>query len=140
MEAYEIKEIYGDGYERWAEIKLEGAKESLYVHFIEYDEYLENTDIPIKKKKGDILKCTIKIGLVTEYKVLSSGASGFIQSIDKSSNVTAIGIVTEVEDTDSLLCSIKGLGENIAIEFEDDIVINVGATIEMNGSLELEIE
>lgn len=140
MEIYEIKGIYGDGYERWAEIKLEYDRESIYVHFIEYDEYLENTDVPIKREKGDILKGTIKIGLVTEYKVLNSNASGFVQSIDNSSNITAIGIVNEVEDNDSLLCSINGLGENIAVEFEDDVAINVGTIIEMNGSLELEIE
>ena len=41
MKSYEIEEIYGDGYERWAKIKMDSSLEGVYAHFIEYDEYLE---------------------------------------------------------------------------------------------------
>ena len=49
MKSYEIEEIYGDGYERWARIKLESSNERVYVHFIEYDEYLDIIDSLLKK-------------------------------------------------------------------------------------------
>jgi hypothetical protein len=140
MKSYTIEEIYGDGYERWARIKLESSNERVYVHFIEYDEYLENTSIPVKRKKDDILNGNIKIDLVTEFRVVNDGRAGFSQSINNSSDITAIGKVKEIEDSNIIICSITGLGDEIIVEFENEIVTEVNTTIEVNGSLELEIE
>ena len=140
MESYEIEEIYGDGYERWARIKMDSYHRGVYVHFIEYDEYLENTSIPVKRKKGDTLNGNIKIDLVTEYKVINDDRNGFIQSINNSSNIIAIGTVKEIEDSDIIICRINGLCDDTVVEFENDVEIEGGTTIEVNGSLELEIE
>ena len=38
------------------------------------------------------------------------------------------------------MCSIQGLGDDIIIEFEDDVEIEIGAKIEIKGSLELELD
>lgn len=140
MKSYEIEEIYGDGYERWAKIKMNSSLEGIYVHFIEYDEYLENTNVPIKRKKGDTVNGILKIGLVTKFKVTDENRKGYNQSINNSSNITAIAIVKEIDDSDIIVCRIEGLGEDIVVEFEDDIEIEVNITIEVNGSLELAIE
>ena len=121
MYSFEIEEIYGDGYERWAKVKNYVSEEMSYVHFIEYDEYLENDRTSIKRKKGDILNGNLKIDLVTQYKVVSDDKVGFIQPINKSSNIIAIGIVKEIEDSDIIICSIRGLGDDIVVEFENDI-------------------
>ncbi len=140
MKSYEIEEIYGDGYERWARIKVNSSLEGVYVHFIEYDEYLENTNIPIKRKKGDTINGSLKIDLVTEFKVIDEYRNGFIQSINNSSNITAIATVKKIDDSDIIVCRIKDLGDDIVVEFEDDVEIEVDTTIEVNGSFELEIE
>lgn len=140
MKSYKIEEIYGDGYERWAKIKMDSSLEGVYVHFIEYDEYLENTNVPIKRKKGDTIKGILKIGLVTEFKVIYEDRKGFNQAIDKSSNITAIATVNGIDDSDIIVCRIEDLGDDVVVEFEDDVEIEVYTTIEVNGSLELEIE
>ncbi|MGL5152050.1 MAG: hypothetical protein ACRC7N_15950 [Clostridium sp.] len=140
MKSYEIEEIYGDGYERWAKIKIDSSLEGVYVHFIEYDEYLENTNVPIKRKKGDTVNGILKIGLVTKFKVTDENRKGYNQSINNSSNITAIATVKEIDDSDIIVCRIEDLGEGIVVEFEDDVEIEVNTTIEVNGSLELEIE
>ena len=88
MNKYRIEEIYGDGYERWAKVKRDDNRE-VYIYFIEYDEYLLNNDNSVKRKKGDIIIGNLKIALVTEYKIISNKESGYIQNIDKSSNITA---------------------------------------------------
>ncbi len=51
-----------------------------------------------------------------------------IQSINRSSNITAIATVKEIDDSD------------ILVEFDDYVEIEVNIIIEVNGSLELEIE
>lgn len=140
MKSYEIEEIYGDGYERWAKIKMNRSLEGVYVHFIEYDEYLENTNVPIKRKKGDTVNGILKIGLVTEFKVIDENRKGYNQCINNSSNITAIATVKERDDSDIIVCRIEDLGDDIVVEFEDDVEIEVDTTIEVNGSLELEIK
>ena len=93
MQSYEIEEIYGDGYERWAKIKMDNSFERVYVHFVEYDEYLENTNVPIKRKKGDSINGILKVGLVTKFKVMDEDRKGYNQFINNSSNITAIATV-----------------------------------------------
>lgn len=140
MNSFRIEEIYGSGYERWAKVTACSLNVENLVHFLEYDEYLENGDITHKRKKGDIINGTIKIDLVTQYKIIDNAKSGFVQSINKSSSITAIGKIKEIEDSDTLICSINKLGEDIIVEFENDIDIKVGENIEIYGSLELDIE
>ena len=56
MKKYIINEIHSDGYERFATIEEIGQGVKINVHFLEYDEYLENGEESRKKKKGDILE------------------------------------------------------------------------------------
>ncbi|AWI06701.1 hypothetical protein [Clostridium drakei] len=57
------------------------------------------------EKRGDAINGILKIGLVTEFKVIYEDRKGFNQSIDKSSNITAI--VKEIDDSDIIMCRIK---------------------------------
>ena len=140
MKSYEIEEIYGEGYERWAKIKMDSNLKGVYVHFIEYDEYLENTNIPIKRKKSDTVNGILKIGLVTDFKIINEHRKGYNQPIKNSSYITAIATVKEICDSDTIACGLEYLGNDIVVEFEDDVEIEVNTTIELNGSLELDIE
>lgn len=140
MNSFRLEEIHGNGYERWAKVTSWSSNVENLVHFFEYDEYLENGDTTSKRRKGDIIKGTLKIDLVSKYKLVDDINSGFVQSIDNSSNISAIGKIKEIEDSDILICSINNLGEDIIVEFENDINIKAGENIEINGSLELEIE
>ena len=93
MKSFKIKELYGDGYERWSKVEGSVSKELICVHFIEYDEYLENSSDSKKRRKDDIINGKLKIELVTQYKFENSDKYGFVQPINKSSHIIAIGIV-----------------------------------------------
>ncbi|NOW04327.1 hypothetical protein [Clostridium beijerinckii] len=140
MNSFRIQWIHGNEYERWAKIIECSSNVESLVHFLEYDEYLENGDTTSKRKKGDIIKGTIKIDLVTKYRAVHDSKNEFVQSIDNSSNIIAIVKVKAIIDSDALICSINKLGEDIIVEFENNININVGENIMICGSLELDIE
>lgn len=55
MQKYVIKEIYTDGYERFAIIEEIERDIKLNVNFYQYDEYLENGE-ESKKEKGRYTK------------------------------------------------------------------------------------
>ena len=140
MQNYKIIKIYGEGYERWVKVKEVNKLIEYYVHFIEYDEYLNESDFSKKRKIGDILKGIIKIDLVSNYTIVSKEKTGFFQLIKNSSNITAIAKVKKIESKDSLICYIETLSEEIVVEFEKDIKVNENVVIEITGSLEIEIE
>lgn len=137
---YKIEEIYGDGYERWAKIEISNSKRKIWVHFVEYDEYLDSDNYLSKRKKGDILSGQIKISLVDSYEDKNKDEQGFFQPINKSSTVIAIGKVVESNGTDIVVCKIDGLGDNIIIEFEYDLVIEINTNIKVQGALEIELK
>ena len=139
MDSFKINKIYSDGYERWVQAKDCTSTNNYWFHFIQYDEYLENNEISEKLKIGDIIKGTLKIDLVTKYEIVTTN-SQFIQSIDRSSNITAIGQVKKIVDTNILILSVNNLNKNILVEFERDAIVNVGEIIKINGSLEFEVD
>lgn len=62
MKKYEIKELRADGFERVAFVREMGKDIQMCVHFIEYDEYIENGEVSRKRKKGDLLEGKIRRG------------------------------------------------------------------------------
>lgn len=141
INSFEIKKICAAGYERWVKVNRYSSNIMYWVHFIEYDEYLEDKAVTNKINIGDTIKGSIIIDLVTKYEILKGDSiCGFVQSIDKSSSITAIGIVKNIEDSYTIVCSIDNLGEDTIIEFEDSINVKIGEIIEVEGSLELERE
>ena len=62
---YFINKISADGYERVAEIETpNGVK--LTGRFLEHTEYLNKDEKSKIRKQGDVLKCSLLIGLVTK--------------------------------------------------------------------------
>lgn len=53
MKRYIINDVITDGYERFAVIHDSVGDIELNVHFLEYDEFLENNEESSRKKKGD---------------------------------------------------------------------------------------
>lgn len=52
MRKYVINEISSDGYERFAVIQVSRQDVKLNVHFLEHDEFLENSEESSKKKRA----------------------------------------------------------------------------------------
>lgn len=136
MQKYVIKEIYSDGYERFALIEGIEQDVKLNVHFLEYDEYLEHGEESRKKKKGDMLEGDISIELVTvNYKVEKDLFHH--QEIQKSSHIEAIVEVTQIIDEYSLYAMSSIINDNVLIEYESVVDYKVGDRVFIIGSLKL---
>lgn len=69
MDNYKIAWIKGNGYERFASVISQNTQNQICVHFIEYDEYLENGEKVKKRNEGDYIKGNLKIDLVDKVEV-----------------------------------------------------------------------
>ena len=136
MKKYIINEIYSDGYERFAMIEEIGKDVKINVHFLEYDEYLENSEESQKKKKGDILEGDISIELVTFSQKADKDLIHH-QEIQKSPYVEAIIKVVQIIDEYSLYALSSISGNNVLIEFENAVSYKAGERVLVVGSLEL---
>lgn len=136
MKKYVINEIYSDGYERFAIIEEIGKNEKINVHFLEYDEYLENSEQSQKKKKGNVVEGNISIELVTFSQKIDADISHY-QEIQKSPHIKAIVEVIQIIDEYSIYAHSSILDDNILIEFENAVSYKVGERVLIIGSLEL---
>ncbi|MHC5215110.1 hypothetical protein ACYSNR_00475 [Enterococcus sp. LJL128] len=138
MKNHKVLSIRADGYERWIHLINDNLEKEIVAHFIEYEEYLE-TDMESQRYIGDELIGELKINLVTNYERVIEKQSSFVQTIEDSSSITTIAKVEKVLDEDSLLCSVQGLSDELTIDFENDVSIDVGTFIKVEGALEIEI-
>lgn len=136
MKRYIINEIYSDGYERFAMIEEVGKDVKINVHFLEYDEYLENSEESQKKKKGDILEGDISIKLVAFSQKVDKDLIHH-QEIQKSPHIEAIIEVVQIIDEYSVYALSSILDDNVLIEFENAVSYKVGERVLVIGSLEL---
>ena len=136
MEKFIIDDIFADGYERFAIVEGIEHNIKLNVHFLEYDEYLENSEESRKKKKGDILEGCISIGLVTVSERVDKELI-YHQEIPKSSHIEAIVEVVQIINKYSMYAFSSILDENILIKFENVVEYKVGDRILIIGSLEM---
>lgn len=139
MTKYEIKELHADGYERFAFVREMGKNIQMCVHFIEYDEYIENDEVPRKRKKGDLLEGNISIELVTHSRKVDGELSHY-QDIQGSPHIKAIVEVTQVKDVDSFYARSSLSEDDILVEFENAVNYRAGEKVFVMGSLELILE
>ncbi|MCI8668502.1 MAG: hypothetical protein HFI34_03085 [Lachnospiraceae bacterium] len=132
----EIKNIYADGYERFAEVETYDKK-NITVHFIEYNEYLNQKNKSELKKIGDVLDGNIRIDLVSNsYKIKDELM--FSQSIENSSHIVAVIEVEEVVDDYSIHAKTSICDERILVEFENKMFYHCGDRVYVEGSLEID--
>lgn len=95
------------------------------MHFLEYDEYLENSEESQKRKKGNILEGDISIELVTFNQKVDKDLIHH-QEIQKSSHVEAIIEVAQIIDEYSVYARATISSDNVLIEFENAVSYKVG--------------
>ena len=138
MDKFVINEIYTDGYERYAIVQISEQERKICVHFLEYDEFLENNKETSKREIGDLLEGELSISLVcASQKVYEE--FDYYQKIPKSSHIEAVVEVVKVVDEYSLKVRSSILPGNIMIEFETSADYKAGDRIRVSGSLELSI-
>lgn len=136
MNKYKIKEIYADGYERIAKLNKMDSGENSIVHFLEYDEYLENGKKSGKKKIGDIIEGDISIDLVTVNRKIDMGVM-HKQVIDNSSHIEAVVEVSRIIDNYSVYVFSSISTDEVLVEFESEVDYKEGDRVFIEGSLEI---
>lgn len=131
-----IKSIFADGYERFAEVETHDKKE-IIVHFIEYNEYLNQNEISGLKRTGDHLEGNIRVDLVSNSYIKEEELM-FNQSLKNSSHIEAIIEVEEVVDDYSLYAKTVICDERILVEFEDKVLYHSKDKLYIEGSLEID--
>ena len=136
MNKYKIKEIYADGYERIAKLNKMDSGENSIVHFLEYDEYLENGKKSGKKKIGDIIEGDRSIDLVTVNRKIDMGVM-HKQVIDNSSHIEAVVEVSRIIDNYSVYVFSSISTDEVLVEFESEVDYKEGDRVFIEGSLEI---
>ena len=131
-----IQNIIADGYERFLVVNtIENKK--LFVHYIEYSEYLNDNEKTKIRNVGDILSAEIRIDLVSNS-YITNRELDFFQEIDNSSSIKAIIEVKEVIDEYTIFAKTSLCNEVILIEFENKITYQQNDRVYIEGSLEIE--
>ncbi len=139
MRQFTIINLYSDmacEYDRVAKIRDAVDNKELTVHFIEYDEYLEDKKITPKRKQGDLITGNVNIDLIS-YSRKEEKELIHNQSIPFSPHIEAIIEVSQIIDKFTLIANTSIISEHITINFEDEVDYRVGDKVLVNGSLEL---
>jgi hypothetical protein len=99
------------------------------------------TDEEFILRLNDEIRVNLKVVFVTDYQLIYDDCESiFEQPIQDSSHTTFIANVKAILDEYTLICSVKGLSENILVELENKISsLKIGNKIKFNGELSLNI-
>lgn len=135
MDKYTIIKLNCEGYERYALIK-KGEKE-LWVHFIEFLEYIEDGEISEIKKSGTSITGNLAVDLVNVCEKTDDELS-FTQHIVGSSSICAVVRVIKVIDDYNVIAESDFADEPVEVSFEDKKILKEGDVVYIEGSLEFE--
>lgn len=74
---YLIKDIIAEGYERWAYNCNDSINISLWVHFLQHQEYVDSTEESKIIKKGNSVEGKLSIDLVTKLNINSQSVISY---------------------------------------------------------------
>lgn len=131
-----IQKIKADGYERFVSVKTSDNRK-LFVHYIEYSEYLEENEKTQIRKVGDILTTDISINLVVNSRI-TEGELCYVQRIQDSPHIDAVIEIQEVIDDYTVYAKTSLCEKNILVEFEYKIQYKKYDRVLIIGSLEIE--
>ena len=132
---YYINKISADGYERIAEIETPNGTK-LTGRFLEHIEYLNKAEKSKIRQQGDVLKCSLLIGLVTKSSKCDADIT-YRQNIPNSPHIEAIVQVTEVKDEYTVYAKSNIDDMILPIEFESRQEYKVNDILLVEGELEL---
>lgn len=139
MRQFTIIDLYPNmacEYDRFAKIVDTNDGNIITVHFIEYDEYLKNTQVTQKRKNGDFITGNVCIDLISHSQIVNKELM-HNQNIPCSSHIEAVIEVSKIIDKYTLLANSSVFSELIMLKFEDDVNYKVGDKVLVSGSLEL---
>lgn len=134
---FSILNIWTDGYERVAHIRIVNSIKEFFVSFVEHNEYTE-TGKSTKRMIGDRIKGNLKIELVMDFRNSNEELS-YCQSISKSPHIEAVVDVINVIDNFSINAYLSDYEIPVIIEFERQIPKQLNGKVELCGELRIDI-
>lgn len=134
---FSILDIWADGYERIAHIRLINSESEFFVSFIEHDEYI-NSGKSIKRTAGTQIEGNLQIEFVNDFSS-SDEKPFYCQNIPQSPFIQAVVDVIEVIDNFSIRANLSGYAVPITTEFERRIPKLLSERILIYGELRIDI-
>ena len=135
MEKYIVVSLVSDGYERFAILQNSDETKEFFVHFLQYDEYVEMEEESKKIKTGDIIKGQLFIDLImNSEKVDKPLAWG--QPQNNTPFIEAVVCISKVIDDYSVYATSLLSESPLLMEFEDKVDYAIGDTVSIEGTLE----
>ena len=125
------------GYDRFVDAEMEDKKK-IIVHFMEYNEYIDDGKKSELRFVGNIIKGKIRIDLVTGSYIKNSELM-FEQPYRHSSDIRATVEVKKIVDEFSLYAKTNICDDEILVEFESKVKYGINDRIYVVGSLEFDI-
>ena len=113
-------------------------KKKIIVHFMEYNEYIDDGKKSELRFVGNIIKGKIRIDLVTGSYIKNSELM-FKQPYRYSSHIRATVEVKKIVDEFSLYAKTNICDDEILVEFESKVKYGINDRIYVVGSLEFDI-
>ena len=134
---FSILDIWADGYERIAHIRLINSESEFFVSFIEHDEYIDSGK-SIKRAAGTQIEGNLQIEYVNDFS--SSNENLFYcQATPQSPSIQAVIDVIEVIDDFSIRANLSGYAVPVTVEFERRIPESLSGRILIYGELRIDI-
>lgn len=134
---FSILNIWADGYERVAQIRLLNSKLEFFAGFIEHDEYIDSGKSN-KRAVGSQLEGNLQIEFVNDFSS-SDKRPFYYQNTPQSPFIQAVVDVIEVIDNFSIRANLSGYAVPITVEFERRIPGALSGKILICGELRIEI-
>ena len=134
---FSILNIWADGYERIAHIRIVNSTKEFFVSFVEHDEYIE-TGKSTKRMIGDIIRGNLKIEFVMDFGESNEELS-YCQSISSSPHIEAVVDLMNVIDSFSIKAHLSDYDTPVIVEFEKQIPTELPTKIALCGELRIDI-
>lgn len=134
---FSVLDIWADGYERVAHIRLINSEAEFFVSFIEHDEYIDSGK-SIKRAAGTQIEGNLQIEFVNDFSS-SNERLFYCQATPQSPSIQAVVDVIEVIDDFSIRANLSGYAVPIAVEFERRIPESLSGRILVYGELRIDI-
>lgn len=134
---FSILDIWADGYERVAQIRLVNSEAGFLVGFIEHTEYID-LGKSTKRAAGSLIEGNLKIDCVSNF-LCSDRELFYAQIIPQSPFIQAVVEVIEIIDDFSVKAHLYGYTAPVTVEFESRIPETLSGKILINGELQIDI-
>jgi len=131
-----IRSFTPDGYERLLEIIHQDSKKAYWVSIFEPEHYIDPSITSDSSQIGQEIILRVALKLVIQVQTLDSNSTlGIVQPISNSPHSVMVGEITQILDSDLLVCLAGEDFPSILVELEHPKSLAIGQVIRAVGEL-----